>query len=338
MGKFNEIQEETKQSFGRNSFTTRIANDAVEFDSAADQFKFLDPIDAPAITINGEPVAPGEQTQADWKQSDSSKVDYIKNKPVDNKGNYNLGGTNNNFGANSSSNVAIGTPSAPEVANTTNGTNSLVVGMKNTTGAESGGVVVVGYNNTANGVREIVAGENNTVSGISNAAIATNSANVSGQYSAIIGASNCTVTGSNSVIIGGNNRTLGTDNTVLVGGNFQKFGFEILKSQLGNTPRRYEVCELGADATERYNWDIYVGFSYFTKCVIKLMYQIEPSSGSTISATVNNSQGLSVSLTADGQWHEALIENPYPMGGAYLKLEDQISGDKISYIAQTYVE
>lgn len=130
MGKFNEIQEETKQSFGRNSFTTRIANDAVEFDSAADQFKFLDPIDAPAITINGEPVAPGEQTQADWNQSDSSKVDYIKNKPVDNKGNYNLGGANNNFGTNSSSNVTIGAPTAPEVANTMNGENLLETGLE----------------------------------------------------------------------------------------------------------------------------------------------------------------------------------------------------------------
>ena len=34
MGKLNEIQEQTTQSWGDNSFTTTITNDTVEFDSA----------------------------------------------------------------------------------------------------------------------------------------------------------------------------------------------------------------------------------------------------------------------------------------------------------------
>lgn len=44
MGKFNEIQEQTTQSFGSNSFTTTIKEDTVEFDSAKDKFNMKDPV------------------------------------------------------------------------------------------------------------------------------------------------------------------------------------------------------------------------------------------------------------------------------------------------------
>lgn len=53
MGKLNEIQEQTTQSYGSNSFTTRIKENTVEFDSAKDKFTFLDPVEVPSINIGG---------------------------------------------------------------------------------------------------------------------------------------------------------------------------------------------------------------------------------------------------------------------------------------------
>lgn len=44
MGKFNEIQEQTTQSFGSNSFKTTIKEDAVEFEPAKDKFNIKDPV------------------------------------------------------------------------------------------------------------------------------------------------------------------------------------------------------------------------------------------------------------------------------------------------------
>lgn len=333
MGKFNEIQEETKQSFGNNSFTTKIANDAVEFDSAADQFKFLDPIDAPSITINGEPVTTGGLTP-------------------DANGNYNLGGVNNTFASTSANNAVVGAPTAPEVANTLRGENSLVVGMKNTTGAESGSVITVGYNNTVNGVREIAAGEGNTLSGISNAAIASSSSTVSGQYSAAVGTSNSNVTAPNSVVIGGRNNTIAAENSVILGStgrtletqnttmvtNFVKNGYEIMQSTTGvTTTYKYEKADLNQDATERSNWALYAGLSWYNKAIIKLAYCVTTASPSTITAQVKNFQGLNVSLTVDGQWHEIIIDNPYPKGGADFNVEDAVSGDIVNIIATVYV-
>ena len=56
MGKLNEIQEQTTQSYGDNSFTTTIKNDTVEFDSAKDSFTFNDPIEVPELKINGTEI------------------------------------------------------------------------------------------------------------------------------------------------------------------------------------------------------------------------------------------------------------------------------------------
>lgn len=77
MGKFNEIQQETTQSYGSNSFTTKITDEAVEFDSAKDSFKFNDPIDVPGITVNGQPLSGGG---ADWNAKEG-EAGYIENRP-----------------------------------------------------------------------------------------------------------------------------------------------------------------------------------------------------------------------------------------------------------------
>ena len=58
MGKLNEIQEQTTQSWGDNSFTTKITNDTVEFDSARDSFTFKDEVKVPSLAINGQTSQP----------------------------------------------------------------------------------------------------------------------------------------------------------------------------------------------------------------------------------------------------------------------------------------
>lgn len=58
MGKLNEVQEQTTQSYGSNSFTTRIKENTVEFDSAKDKFTFLDPVEVPGINIGGTSSVP----------------------------------------------------------------------------------------------------------------------------------------------------------------------------------------------------------------------------------------------------------------------------------------
>ena len=58
MGKLNEIQEQTTQSWGDNSFTTKITNDTVEFDSARDSFTFKDEVNVPSLAINGQATQP----------------------------------------------------------------------------------------------------------------------------------------------------------------------------------------------------------------------------------------------------------------------------------------
>ena len=57
MGKLNEIQEQTTQSYGDNSFTTTIKDDTVEFDSLKDSFTFNDPVEVPGLKINGTEIA-----------------------------------------------------------------------------------------------------------------------------------------------------------------------------------------------------------------------------------------------------------------------------------------
>lgn len=59
MGKINEIEKQTTQSYGSNSFTTTIKEDTVEFDSAKDSFTFNDPIDVPSISIDGQEIIGG---------------------------------------------------------------------------------------------------------------------------------------------------------------------------------------------------------------------------------------------------------------------------------------
>ena len=54
MGKLNEIQEQVTQSYGSNSFTTKITDQTVEFDSAKDSFTFMDEVNVPALNVNGQ--------------------------------------------------------------------------------------------------------------------------------------------------------------------------------------------------------------------------------------------------------------------------------------------
>ena len=83
MGNLNEIQEQTTQSYGDNSFTTTIKENTVEFDSAKDSFTFNDEVNVPSLKVNGQEITPSEpQVQVDWNQNDSEAVDYIKNKPT----------------------------------------------------------------------------------------------------------------------------------------------------------------------------------------------------------------------------------------------------------------
>jgi len=83
MGNLNEIQEQTTQSFGDNSFTTTIKENTVEFDSAKDSFTFNDEVNVPSLKVNGQEITPSEpQSQADWNQTTSTESDYILNKPT----------------------------------------------------------------------------------------------------------------------------------------------------------------------------------------------------------------------------------------------------------------
>ena len=83
MGKLNEIQKQTTQSFGDNSFTTTIKENTVEFDSAKDSFTFNDEVNVPSLKVNGQEITSTEpQVQADWNQTTSTGSDYILNKPT----------------------------------------------------------------------------------------------------------------------------------------------------------------------------------------------------------------------------------------------------------------
>ena len=83
MGNLNEIQKQTTQSYGDNSFTTTIKENTVEFDSAKDSFTFNDEVNVPSLKVNGQEITPSEpQVQADWNQTTSTESDYILNKPA----------------------------------------------------------------------------------------------------------------------------------------------------------------------------------------------------------------------------------------------------------------
>ena len=56
MGNLNEIQKQTTQSYGDNSFTTTIKENTVEFDSAKDSFTFNDEVNVPGLKVNGQEI------------------------------------------------------------------------------------------------------------------------------------------------------------------------------------------------------------------------------------------------------------------------------------------
>lgn len=122
MGKINEIKEEVKQSFGSNSFTTTVKNDTIEFDSLKDSFTFLDPVDVPAITVNGEPLTPGGNIPGQYSPEDFSlsignddKIDGSINIGINNQvdapdAEYAslIVGNNNSMSLHTSDNVVLG--------------------------------------------------------------------------------------------------------------------------------------------------------------------------------------------------------------------------------------
>ena len=139
MGKLNEIQKQTTQSFGDNAFTTTIKDDTVEFDSLKDKFTFKDEVEVPSLKVNGEPVVP--QVQSDWNQDDTESVDYIKNKPV------------------------IPTPADPIPVKSGTGTNSVLIGGTNVNNATGEFSVAEGNSTTASGRRAHAEGNSTTASG-----------------------------------------------------------------------------------------------------------------------------------------------------------------------------
>lgn len=321
MGKFNEIQEQTTQSYGSNSFTTTVKEDAVEFDSAKDKFKFLDPIDAPEITINGEPVVSGGLAP-------------------DENGNYNMGNDNNVTPGHNS--VVIGAPSAQEVQNSVNGSNNLVVGMKNTTSSGSGANAVIGYDNTADSsTRGLISGEGNTLKGISQASIAGSSNTVEGQYSATVGSSNCNVTGAHTVVIGCTNiQYADRNNTVYVPALLNTSGTQYIAEDSGNgyLVNKKKVV-IDRDIAGGNNWTIAFPMSSNQTLIMKVAYCVKTTGSPTaVTATIRqgNTNNDIANLTVDGQWHEIIVE-PSDGGTQYfIHTENGVSGDTMSVITDTY--
>lgn len=321
MGKFNEIQEQTTQSYGSNSFTTTVKQDAVEFDSAKDKFKFLDPIDAPEITINGEPVVSGSGLRPDTN------------------GNYNMGNENNETPG--ESNVIIGAPSAQLVKNSANGSNNLIVGTKNTTSSGSGANVVIGYDNTADAsTRGLIAGEGNTLKGISQASIAGSSNTVEGQYSATVGASNCNVTGSHTVVVGCINAEANLNNMVYVPAVCNQSQTEILKDGGDGATTYYNKKKIYTKHSIQGGNNITLAFplSANQTLIIDLKYCVKTAQGSTVTAAIrqgSTSQDIET-LTVDGEWHSIIIEPEVANTNYTFHTENGIAGDEVSLICETY--
>lgn len=81
MGNLNEIQKQTTQSYGDNSFTTTIKENTVEFDSAKDSFTFNDEVNVPSLKVNGQEITPAEpQAQANWGENDTESQAHILNR------------------------------------------------------------------------------------------------------------------------------------------------------------------------------------------------------------------------------------------------------------------
>ncbi len=321
MGKLNEIQEQTTQSFGDNAFTTTIKNDTVEFDSLKDKFTFKDPIDAPGITIDGEPVVPGGGLQPDER------------------GNYNMGNENNVMPGNNG--VVIGAPSAQEVQNTLAGSNNLVVGTKNTTTTGSGANVVIGYDNTADeSVRGLISGEGNRLKGISEASIAGSGNTVEGQYSATVGASNCTVTGSHTVVIGCNNTEAELNNMVYVPALLNQGQTEILKDGGDGVTTYYNKKKIYTKYSIQGGGNITLAFPQNANqtLIMDLKYCVKTVQGSTATASIrqgNTSTDIET-LTVDGEWHSIVIEPDVANTNYTFHTENGLEGDEVSLICETY--
>lgn len=322
MGKFNEIIPETTQSYGDNAFTTTIKSSAVEFDSAKDQFKFLDPVDVPELTINGESVVPGGGGL----------------KP-DERGNYNMGNENNVMPGNNG--VIIGAPSAKAVQNALAGSNNLIVGSKNATLDGSGANVVIGYDNTADAsTRGLISGEGNRLKGISQASIAGSSNTVEGQYSATVGSSNCTVTGSHTVAIGCINTEANLSNMVYVPGIVNQSQTEILKDGGDGVTTYYNKKKIYTKHSIQGGSSITLAFSQNANqtLIIDLKYCVKTAQGSTATASIrqgSTSQDIET-LTVDGEWHSILVEPNVPNTNYTFWTENGIEGDEVSLIVETY--
>lgn len=321
MGKFNEIQEQTTQSYGSNSFTTTVKQDAVEFDSAKDKFKFLDPIDAPEITINGQAVVSGSGLRPDAN------------------GNYNMGNQNNETSG--ESNVIIGAPSALQAKNSANGSNNLIVGTKNATSSGSGANIVIGYENAANtSTRGIVSGEGNTLKGNSQASIAGSSNTVEGQYSATVGASNCTVTGTHTVVVGCSNVEAELNNMTYVPGVWNQSQMEILKDGGDGVTMYYNKKKIYTKYSIQGGSNITLAFPMSSNptLIIDLKYCVKTAQGSTATATIrqgNNNQDIE-SLTVDGEWHSIIVQPEVANTNYLFHSENGIAGDEVSLIVETY--
>ena len=163
MGNLNEIQKQTTQSYGDNSFTTTIKENTVEFDSAKDSFTFNDEVNVPSLKVNGQEITPTEpQVQADWNQTTGTGSDYIKNKPAIKAGQ----GVNSIIEGDIDNNVAGNYSHAEGSYTTASGPQSH---------AEGGGTTASGLNSHAEGENTIARGYNSHAEG--------NGTTASGAYS-----------------------------------------------------------------------------------------------------------------------------------------------------------
>ena len=162
MGNLNEIQKQTTQSYGDNSFTTTIKENTVEFDSAKDSFTFNDEVNVPSLKVNGQEITPTEpQVQADWNQTTITESDYIKNKPAIKAGQ----GENSIIEGNIDNNVAGDFSHAEGGFTTASGQQSHAEGAYTTaSGTRSH---AEGYSSTASGYSSHAEGDYTTASGIS---------------------------------------------------------------------------------------------------------------------------------------------------------------------------
>lgn len=189
MGKYNEIQEESTQSWGSNSFTTTVKEDTVEFDSAKDKFTFKDAVEVPSLKVNGSQVS--AQVQSDWNQTDDTKADYIKNKPTIPDA---VSVTQIETSGTNIASITIGDTTTQLYAPTGGGLTNLVDGSATgsvrgiSTAAEGSGytigqyAVAEGKSSTASGKYAHAEGKSSTASGQS-AHAEGNSTTASGDYS-----------------------------------------------------------------------------------------------------------------------------------------------------------